>query len=228
MDDLVTAILMAEKRNSNALKISHRTTKRLWLCKRVLSDIRNKSKSELWILDDIRKDTILIIAHADYSTISVIVDRGDHVEVVKCNDVDIYYSIVDGINENMLSDNTISKRGWEEQLNSINQLKCAKLADNEIGVYTCKLADEYSKKDILTGEVVGTEELKNRLSNTKGAIPTTVLLLLSNIEDIKKILIWDEQGVIGVVQKDGFGYTLDINNRAFKSVVGILTGRVIG
>ena len=91
-----------------------------------------------------------------------------------------------------------------------------------------KLADEYSKKDILTGEVVGTEELKNRLSNTKGAIPTTVLLLLSNIEDIKKILIWDEQGVIGVVQKDGFGYTLDINNRAFKSVVGILTGRVIG
>jgi hypothetical protein len=41
-------------------------------------------------------------------------------------------------------------------------------------------------------------------------------------------LIWDEQGVIGVVQKDGFGYTLDINNRAFKSVVGILTGRVIG
>ena len=34
MDDLVTAILMAEKRNSNALKISHRTTKRLWQCKR--------------------------------------------------------------------------------------------------------------------------------------------------------------------------------------------------
>lgn len=217
----VGVVIIAERRNSKVLKVNYREVQRGWVSRKIAGECRGKY-DVVPISKVIESEAILIVAHADYSSLSIAVIRNNRLEILRYENVGIYYSVIDAVNENFETDNTLSMRHWNNEIEVIDGLKTTKTEN--IGIYECKLAEYYSRKDTLDGLSVSYEDLETKLRSFSGNVPTTLILLMCGIKDIKKILMWSGANVLGVVQKDGYSYTLELNEKSFKLIRNILLG----
>ena len=222
MTENIGVIVMSEKRSTKNLKINHRVVSRLALQRKLLANtggniaMRKAAKQ-------LEFGSQIIILHPNYNTVSFI-DKGEtKVEVVKHENLDVYYAILDAVNESFKSDTLLSKYKWERELEQIDKLKTQKLDEDTIGIYECEMYTKYkNNKGTPTGIGVKTTELQKKIEDLKGNVTITLMLILVDIDKIKKILLWGDANIIGVVYKDGINYTLELNKKTYNKITDLL------
>lgn len=218
MIDSIGVVLITDRRKSKELKINYKTVTREQI-KRVLllnvgSQINIKKAAEE--MDD--ENIKLIILHEDYITISMMKAYENTAKESRYDNIDAYYAILDATSEFVLSDNYIYKHGWDKEIECIDALKTNKISKGSIGVFECELGRQYNKKDMMQINEITPGELKERLERENYIVSTTVLIMLSKIESIKKVMFWDDPGVIGVVHKNGSNYAMELSSRFYNSI----------
>jgi len=218
MGEQINIVMFSEKRNSTNVKVSHKTMNKDVLSRRVLAHAGGKNEIHK-AAKDIEQKASLIVLHYDYITVSIIKILDTGISESRYINLDLYYIILDAVNELYESDIILSKSDWEEELEAIDKIKTIKLENDCIGIFDCnKRAEEFGKKEILQGIGVSYESIANKIKWLHKAIPTTLLIMLADIKEIKKIIFWDEFNIIGVIYKGGTKYAFELNKKSYSYI----------
>ena len=216
MSEQIGVVVISEKSNGKSLKVSYKTIRREEL-ERQLNYFAGGKMELRRVAKKVANEVILVVLHHDYRTISIITNT-DNLEAVQYKNVDMFYVILDAVSTHVTSDNVISKYAWDSELLASDKIKTKKIDKNNLGLFSCKLDGQYVKKELLEGDILEYDELRKRICRAEGPIPSTLLILLSETEFIQKILLWDNERIIGVIHEDGTRYALEISEKTYDCI----------
>jgi len=221
MNENIGVVIFSEKRNSKTVKINHKSVNRDFLYRRLKAN--DKGNQEVTrAAKDVKYYAVLIILHYDYKTVSIM--QSTKGEYKNYESLDIFYTILDAVNEQYESDILISKNAWNDELEAIDNLKTEKIPKESIGVYECLKAEQYGKKDVLQGLELTEQDLKEKIINIDGKLPITLMLMLVNISKIKKVFFWKDYFIIGIVHRDNIKYAIELNEKSYNKIKNTVTG----